>query len=48
MVELGGRESIHRDCGVVFSIALLLVAPFHYAIDGTVLFGCVSKHLSIA
>ena len=39
MVRLGAGESFHRGCPFVFSLALLPVAPFHYAIDGRVLSG---------
>ena len=39
MLGLRARESFHRYCGVVFSVFLLPVAPFHYAIDGWFLSG---------
>ncbi len=43
MVELEARESIHRGCCVIFSVVQLLVAPFHYAIDGCFVSGRIRK-----
>ena len=38
MVKLEARESLHRGC-LFFSLVLLPVASFHYAIEGAVLVG---------